>query len=126
MIGALATLFGFQLLGELIVRVVALPFPGPVLGMLLLFVMLEVRGSVGPALKETAQTLLKHLTLLFVPAAVGVMSHAALLQAEWLPILASLIVGTLITLAVTALSTCLLLRRISPTPPAAQQGEGAK
>lgn len=121
MIGALAILFGFQLLGELIVRAVAFPFPGPVLGMVLLFVALELRGSVSPALRETAQNLLKHLTLLFVPAAVGVMSHAALLRAEWLPIVASLVVGTLITLAVTALSTCFLLRR-APTPPARRAG----
>lgn len=117
MIRALAILLAFQLIGEIIVKLLAIPFPGPVLGMLLLFLTLEIRGTLSRELKETSQTLLSHLSLLFVPAAVGVMVHATLIQTEWLPILASLTVGTIVTIAVTALTTCVLLRRQQAGPP---------
>jgi holin-like protein len=128
MIRALAILLTFQLIGEIIVKLLAIPFPGPVLGMLLLFLTLEIRGTLSRELKETSQTLLSHLSLLFVPAAVGVIVHAPLIQAEWLPILASLTIGTIVTMAVTALTTCVLLRRKQAMPlampPDTTTGEG--
>lgn len=111
MIQSLFVLFAFQLTGEIIARFFALPIPGPVLGMILLFAMLVSRGSVSTPLRDTAQTLLKHLSLLFVPAGVGIMKHYALIQAEWLPILATLVVSTVVTMAITALTTCFIFRR---------------
>ena len=72
MIPALSLLFLCQLAGEVVVRALGLPFPGPVLGMGLLFAGLLVRGRSDPALDAVADTILRHLSLLFVPAAVGV------------------------------------------------------
>ena len=72
MIGALATLLVLQLLGEALVYVFKLPLPGPVVGMALLLLVLAVRPRQLAALKPTAQNLLQHLSLLFVPAGVGV------------------------------------------------------
>ncbi len=103
MLGALTLLLIYQLAGEVIVQLAGLPVPGPVLGMLLLFATLVLRGEVAASLRETANGLLQHLSLLFVPAGVGVMVHAALLGAEWLPIVAALIGSTALTLIVTAL-----------------------
>ena len=91
-----------QLAGELLVRFIALPLPGPVLGMLLLFVGLLVRGSVPEALRQTSQFLLGHLSLLFVPAGTGIMLHVARIHAEWLPLLITLLASTFLTLLVTA------------------------
>lgn len=102
MLDALAILLLCQLAGEVVVRALALPVPGPVLGMTMLFVGLAVRRQVPEPLRETAQGLLAHLSLLFVPAGVGVMLHLARIRAEWLAILAGLIGSTLLTLAVTA------------------------
>ena len=103
MIGALITLLGFQLAGEVIARALNLPLPGPVLGMLLLFAVLLVRDSTPEMLQKTAHGLLRHLSLLFVPAGVGIMTHLALLEREWLPTLLTLVLSTLLTLAITAL-----------------------
>jgi holin-like protein len=72
--------------------------------MLLLLGALLLRGNAPIWLETTAQGLLQHLSLLFVPAGVGVMVHIALIRAEWLPILATLTLTTIITMAVTALS----------------------
>ena len=56
--------------------------------MLLLFLSLLARGAIPDALRDTAGELLAHLSLLFVPAGVGVMVHFPRLAAEWLPIVA--------------------------------------
>lgn len=122
MVGALIMLLGFQLAGEVIARALNLPLPGPVLGMLLLFAVLLVRGSAPDALQRTSQGLLRHLSLLFVPAGVGIMTHLALLEREWLPTLLTLVLSTLVTLTVTALTMRWLLRR-SPGASVEQAGE---
>lgn len=101
MIPALSILFLCQLVGEVVVRVVGLPFPGPVLGMGLLFAGLLVRGRSDPVLDAAADAILRHLSLLFVPAAVGVMQQAGLIAANWLAISAALVLSTLVTLIVT-------------------------
>ena len=91
-----------QLVGEVIIMASGVPLPGPVVGMVVLFCLLLLRGNVSPPLEKLSAGLLSHLSLLFVPAGVGVMLHADLLGTEMLPIAASLIASTLITLLVTA------------------------
>ena len=92
-----------QLLGELAVSALALPLPGPVVGMLLLFCLLVIRGFVPDGLGKVSDALLSSLSLLFVPAGVGVMLHFELLGAELIPLSVALVVSTLLTIAVTAL-----------------------
>ncbi len=110
----------FQLLGEVSVRLLDLPIPGPVAGLLYLLVLLLVMGKLKrPApesLEQSSLTLLNHLSLLFVPAGVGVMVHFQRLQEEWLPITVALFLGVLITMATTALSMKFLMRFIEKTP----------
>lgn len=111
MIAALTQLLLFQLVGEVIARGLDLPIPGPVIGMALLFLYLAWRREPDAELQQTAQSLLRHLSLLFVPAGTGVMLHLHRLQDEWLPILLSLLASTAATLAVTALVMQALIRR---------------
>jgi len=101
MVNALTLLFVCQLAGEVVVRALGVTFPGPVLGMGLLFAGLLVRGQSGAALDGVADGILRHLSLLFVPAAVGVMQQAGLIAQNWLAISAALVVSTLMTLVVT-------------------------
>ena len=91
-----------QLLGEIIVVASGLPLPGPVVGMALLFIGLLIRGGIPEGLDRMADGLLSHLSLLFVPAGVGVMLHAQLIGAELLPLAASIIISTMITIVITA------------------------
>jgi holin-like protein len=111
MLTALTVLLVYQLVGEVTVVALRLPIPGPVVGMALLFVTLIVRGAVNEDLRQTANGLLQHLSLLFVPAGVGVMAHLGRLTHEWLPITVSLVLSTLATIAVTALVMRALLAR---------------
>lgn len=103
MLGALTVLLVYQLVGEALVQLAGLPVPGPVVGMLLLFVTLAVRRRVAEPLRETSQQLLSHLSLLFVPAGVGVMLHFGRLGSEWLALAVALVTSTVITIVVTAL-----------------------
>lgn len=103
MLAALTLLLVYQLAGEAIVHFARLPVPGPVVGMLLLFLTLLGRGRAPEWLRSTCQALLAHLSLLFVPAGVGVMVHFQRLGAEWLPLAVALVASTVITIGVTAL-----------------------
>ena len=110
MLYAITTLFLCQLAGELLVQWLGLPIPGPLIGMLLLFVALLVRGRVPEALGETAGHLLRNLMLLFIPAVTGVMLHFERVGREWLPFLAAGIVGAAFTMTVTALTLRWMIR----------------
>ena len=119
MLQTFAILLTFQSVGELLTYSLHLPVPGPVIGMALLFAALAWRGGPPAALRETAQNLLQHLSLLFVPAGVGVMLHFQRMADEWLPIVIALFASTFITIAVTAL----VLRALARNEPAHADAE---
>ena len=113
MIPALATLLVFQLLGESLVLVLGAPVPGPVVGLALLLLTLVLRPAVLDPLRPTVQTLLQHLSLLFVPAAVGVMQHLQRLGDEALAIGVALVVSTLVCMATSAWTMLWLMKRVA-------------
>jgi len=96
----LAWLLLFQSLGEVLSRGFSLPLPGPVLGLVLL-----LGGLALPAIREPvgecANFLLAHLSLLFVPVGVGVMTHLNLLAEYGGRMLVVIAVSTWVGLAVT-------------------------
>ena len=110
MLPSLTILLVCQLAGEVIARLFKLPIPGPVVGMMLLFAGLVIRRGIPENLEKTGTTLLSHLSLLFIPAGVGITVHLKLLADEWLPIVVALIVSTVVTLAVTGLVMQVLAR----------------
>lgn len=97
----LAGLLLLQSAGELLARSLHLPIPGPVLGMVLLMALLAWPPVRAP-LQAAASALLQHLSLLFVPVGVGVMTHLGLLQAHGLRLLLVVVLSTWVGLAVTA------------------------
>jgi putative effector of murein hydrolase LrgA (UPF0299 family) len=111
MLQAFTGLLLFQLAGELMVTLTGLPVPGPVAGMALLFAFLAIRGAVPQDTGRTGEFLLSNLSLLFVPAGVGVMAHFALLRDEWPVLSVALIASTLAAVGVTAGLMSLMLRR---------------
>ncbi len=110
--GALTVIVIFQLAGELLAKSLALPVPGPVLGMALLFASLVWHGRVPPSLTGLADGFTRHLSLLFVPAGVGLMVHASLLEKDWLAISAAIFGSTVLALIATAVVARLVQVRL--------------
>lgn len=109
MLNYLTLIFCCQLAGEFIIGATGLPVPGPVIGMVFLFLFLVVKGHIPRDLASTADGLLNHLSLLFVPAGVGIMLHFKLLGDDMLAIGLALFLSTVLTVIVTAL----LMSRLS-------------
>lgn len=103
MLSHITILLVYQLAGDVIARTFELALPGPVIGMALLFTTLLAKGGAPEGFNKTALGLLEHLSLLFVPAGVGVMMHLHLIGEEWVALSAALIGSTILTIAVTAL-----------------------
>ncbi len=105
--GAFLILLACQLLGEVLRSAFSLPIPGPVIGMFLLAGLLVIRAlgsrkaAIPAPLEQVAESLIAHMGLLFVPAGVGIIAEAGLLEQQWLPILGGLIGSTLLGIAVT-------------------------
>lgn len=110
MIIAISLLFVFQLLGEVAVQALHIPLPGPLAGMLLLFIALLIRGGVPEDLERTANGLLQHLMLLFIPAVTGVMLYFDQVAQEWEAFVITNLVATALTIIAPALVLKWLLR----------------
>ncbi|MEJ8475500.1 CidA/LrgA family protein [Roseibium algae] len=103
MIFYLTVIFGCQLAGELLKMALELPVPGPVIGMVLLFAGLVIHRGIPADFAKVGDAFLANLSLLFVPAGVGVMLHMAMIGEQGLAISVALVGSTLATISVTAL-----------------------
>ena len=106
----------FQCAGEAAVRLTGLAVPGPVAAMALLAIVLVARKRTPDSLTVAADGLARHLSLLFVPAGVGVMLHVHRLASEWLPIAVALLASTVLAIAATAVTFAWLVRRQEARP----------
>jgi putative effector of murein hydrolase LrgA (UPF0299 family) len=110
MIASLSLILLCQLAGEVIVRGLALPMPGPVVGLVFLLLLLLARDRFavlarGPlqqdGVENASRGLLAHLSLLFVPAGVGVMQKLDVVADHGIAIAAVLAISVVVTLLVT-------------------------
>src|ERR1700716_4600124 len=110
MIASLGLILLCQLAGKVVVRALGLPMPGPVIGLMFLLILLLARNRFavlarGPlredGVENASRGLLAHLSLLFVPAGVGVVQKLDLVAAHGIAIVLILAVSVVITLLVT-------------------------
>ncbi len=111
MIVGLLVLLACQLAGEFVAGLLGLAVPGPVIGMVFLFVLLSLRRSPGrTSVLRVSGVLLDHLQLLFVPAGVGVVQYGAVLAGSAVAIAGGIVISWTAGLLVTAGAAALLLR----------------
>ena len=109
MIRGMLALLTCQLIGEWIVHALGLIIPGPVIGMILLFLGLLLYKGIPEPIEYTANALIKYIALLFVPAGVGVALYLDLIIEEWFVI----IVASMGSTALTLLSVCYVFAFLS-------------
>jgi len=111
MINGLMWLMACQLVGEVIVRLLDVPVPGPVVGMVVLFALLQVRRSSDDAtVVRAADGLLRHLQLLFIPAGVGVIVYLDAIRDNAVPIVGAMLISWFVGLALVAWTVVALER----------------
>nr|MBF0684040.1 CidA/LrgA family protein [Pseudomonas sp.] len=91
----------FQLLGTALNVLLVPVLPGPIIGMVLLFVALLLRGRAGESLQVAASSLLRYLPLLLVPPAVGVMVYTEAILRDFWAIVGVLVLSLLLSLLFT-------------------------
>ena len=128
MIASFGLILFCQLIGEIFVRALHLPMPGPVIGLVLLLVLLFARDRLGllargplrsEGVEQVSRGLLANLSLLFIPAGVGVVQKLDVLAEHGIAIIVILAVSVLVTLLATvatflAVSRLMTRRRESP------------
>jgi holin-like protein len=101
MLEAIARVIVWLGLGEILTRLGFVPVPGPATGLVLLYLDLLWHQNLPDDLSRLADRMLALFGLLFVPAGVGVVAHADVLHAEFVPILAAIVGGTIVTILAT-------------------------
>ncbi|SAZ44412.1 LrgA family protein [Enterococcus faecium] len=72
--------------------------PGSIIGILLLFLSFQTKLLKPTAIEDTANFLLNHLTILFVPAGVGLMQYYGAIKYTWPILLGAVVVCSLVSL----------------------------
>ena len=113
----------------MVARGLGWPLPGPVLGMVFLLVFLSLRDRIavkvpelGKTLDSTGKGLLAHLSLLFIPASVGVVQRLDVLAEHGLGLAVALVASTFVTLVVTVV-TFVVVSRLSGSTMEAEEGK---
>jgi len=108
MLNSIFTIVLFQLVGEFIQKFLEISIPGPVIGLILLLTVLLIKNKYFNAstnfqndLIRSCESLLNYLPLLFIPVGVGVVMHLTLLEDNLISVITIIILGTLLTLAIT-------------------------
>ena len=115
-VAALTLFLACQLAGEALVRSLGVAwehfaFPGPVAGMAMLFALLALRRRVGPAVAVASNGILRNLSLLFMPAAVGIVQYGGVIAEFGVALITALVLSTVATLIVTVLVFVWVARR---------------
>lgn len=110
MSGVLA-LVACQFAGEIVTRVLGLPVPGPIVGMMLLLMALFGVGDVPAELERVSKLIISLLPLLVIPAGAGIIENASAFSGDALAILIALVVSTLAGLIVSGVVARALIER---------------
>ena len=96
----LLIIFGFSFIGNVISNVFRLPVPGSILGMILLFLALQFKILEFRHVDEAGSFLINNMTILFLPAGVGIMAKWNLISHFWAQILLIVVAALIINMLI--------------------------
>lgn len=103
-------ILAFSFIGELLNKILPLPVPGSIYGMVLLFVCLETKIVPESAVRETGAFMLNIMPVLFIPAAVGLISSWGIIRHSLVKFIVTAIISTAVVMAVSGKTTQYLLK----------------
>ena len=106
----LAIIFAICLAGEFLNRIVGIPLPGNIIGMVLLLILLCLKIVKLEHISTVSTVLLKYLPLFFLPPSIAIMAVGEDILSRWPLLLAMCIAFTVITMAMAGISTQFLIR----------------
>lgn len=92
-----------QYLCNLFVNMTHIVFPSPILGIIVLFILLQLNVIKREWISDICELLLKYMPLLFIPLAVGIIAYFSLIEKNLIPILINVVGTTTLTLLLTAM-----------------------
>lgn len=101
----------FALLMNGMANLLHLPIPGSILGMVVLFILLQTRIIKLSWIDAGASWLLAELLLFFIPSAVGVMNYFEMMKQDGLSILLVILISTFLVMAVSGLIASIMTKR---------------
>ncbi|MCF0221976.1 MAG: CidA/LrgA family protein [Fibrobacter sp.] len=107
----IAVIFAICLSGEFLNRVAGIPIPGNILGMIILLILLCSKIIKPEQISSVSGFFLNHLALFFLPPSIAIMTVGDDILSQWPTLLILCIVLTLITMAVTGLTTQFFIGR---------------
>ena len=106
----LAVIFAICVAGEFLHRIVGIPLPGNIIGMVLLLALLCLKIIKPEQISGVSSFFLNHLALFFLPPSIAIMAVGDDILAKWPLLLVLCITFTLVTIAAGGLTTQFLIR----------------
>lgn len=94
-------ILGFSLVGEILQRLIPLPIPASVYGLVLLFAALSLKIIKVEQVREAGGFLISILPILFVSPMVGILEDWALIRDSLLPVLLLVLASTAVTFGIS-------------------------
>lgn len=104
-------IFGLYYIGEILSKSLSLPLPGSLVGMILLFILLNLHIIRLDHICAVSDFLLGHLPFFFIPAGVGLMTSFMKIKDIWIPILIICAITTVLTMGISGWSIQKLMER---------------
>ena len=104
-------IMGISFMGELLKFLLPFPIPASIYGLLLMFVALCTGILKLEQVEKTADFLVQIMPLMFIPAGVGLMKEWDALSRIWLPFVVTIVITTVVVMAVTGQVTQWMMRK---------------
>jgi holin-like protein len=108
-----AIILGICFIGEAMNRLLNIPVPGNVMGMIILLAALLGKLIKLESIEDAAEFMLKHLAFFFIPSGVGLISNMGDIAANLLPMLAVIILSAVVVMVTTGITIQFLKRQKS-------------
>ena len=96
-------LCAIQFACNMLIKCFNIPFPAPIMGIIVLFLLLQLNILKREWIKDICELMLKYMPLLFVPLSVGIVAYYGIIEKNLIPILINVIGTTTLTLLLTAM-----------------------